>query len=213
MEFQRARTQEQVDTRRKEILNACEELFQTTDYDEITLKGIAERTSISRTSLYSYYQTKEDVFLGLLEREYLQWHAALGEALAREDAMTVDELCACLTDSMLERTTMRRLLSVNLTDIEKNCSFDRLKDFKKTAVGPVQEDLRSLIQRTFPQASEDAREWFRSIYSILVLNAYPYTHPTPKQMKACREAGLTEPPADERGMFRTTLLALAAAMR
>lgn len=212
MEFQRARTREQIETRREEILNACEALFQECDLDAITLKAIAERTSISRTSLYSYYQTRDDVLLGVLEREYLGWLEALQLGLKREEPLAPDELCAFLTDSMLGRTTMRRLLSVNLTDIEKNCSMEKLKAFKKNAVVPVHAAVESLIDRTFPEADAHARERFFCLFFLLAVNMYPFTHPTPKQAEACKEAGMSKPSISERDLCYTSLLALATTL-
>lgn len=213
LEFQRARTREQVEARRGEILDACQALFQECDYDDITLKAIAERTSISRTSLYSYYQTRDEVFLGLLEREYLGWHKELEKGLVRETPLDADELCAFLADSMLERTTMRRLLSVNLTDIENKSSLAQLCSFKRNAVRPVKDTIRQLTARTFPNADEADRERFHNLFLLLVFNLYPYAHLTPKQAEACKIAGIEEPAVDERDLCFASIRALAQTMQ
>ena len=39
-------------------------------FKEITLKEIGNATSFTRTSIYNYFQTKEEIFLALLQREY-----------------------------------------------------------------------------------------------------------------------------------------------
>ena len=44
-------TPEQIAQRREEIINACEQLYQTTSFREITLKEIGKITSFSRPSL------------------------------------------------------------------------------------------------------------------------------------------------------------------
>ena len=41
-------TPEQIAQRREEIINACEQLYQTTSFREITLKEIGKITSFSR---------------------------------------------------------------------------------------------------------------------------------------------------------------------
>ena len=46
-------------SRREEIVNACEKLYRTMSFREITLKEISEETSFSRPSIYNYFATKE----------------------------------------------------------------------------------------------------------------------------------------------------------
>lgn len=62
-----------VDVRREEIINACEELYKKENFKDITLKQIGEKTTFSRTSIYNYFQTKEEIFLALFQREYEKW--------------------------------------------------------------------------------------------------------------------------------------------
>ena len=59
--------------RKDEIMNACEKLYQVKTFKEITLQDISRETSFTRTSIYNYYETKEEIFLGLFEREYVVW--------------------------------------------------------------------------------------------------------------------------------------------
>ena len=57
-------------SRREEILDACAALYETKSFRDITIQEIGQKTSFSRTSIYNYFQTKEEIFLGLLQREY-----------------------------------------------------------------------------------------------------------------------------------------------
>ena len=61
---------ELIEKRREEIVNACEELYQTMGFKEITLKEIGKVTEFSRPTIYNYFQTKEEIFLALFKREY-----------------------------------------------------------------------------------------------------------------------------------------------
>lgn len=47
---------ELTNARREEIISACEKLYQTMSFKEITLKDIAGATSFTRTSIYNYFQ-------------------------------------------------------------------------------------------------------------------------------------------------------------
>ena len=59
--------------RKEEIINACAELYETMNFKDVTLKKVGEKTSFSRTLIYYYFHTKEEIFLALLQREYEAW--------------------------------------------------------------------------------------------------------------------------------------------
>ena len=62
-----------VASRKDEIVKAAETLYQTMNFKDITLKEIAELTTFTRTSIYNYFQTKEEIFLTLHKIEYERW--------------------------------------------------------------------------------------------------------------------------------------------
>lgn len=188
MEFQRARTQAQIENRREEILNSCYALFQQEEYDNITLKAISEMTSISRTSMYSYYKAKEEVFLDLLKREYLNWGFELKKSFDAAESITREELCHLITDTYLQRETMMQLLSVHLTAIEKNCSLEKLTQFKKESK-QVFDILAEGIAKTFPSAAAEDRILFQQQFLVFSHGLYPSSHPTEKQKEAMEGAG------------------------
>ena len=54
--------------RREEIMDVCESLYRTMNFKDITLKEIGKVTSFTRTSIYNYFHSKEEIFLALFER-------------------------------------------------------------------------------------------------------------------------------------------------
>ena len=73
MDFLRARTKEQIDQRRFDIIQACETLFNEGGYDFVNLKAISEMTAISRSSIYTYYKTKDEIMLDILILKLNDW--------------------------------------------------------------------------------------------------------------------------------------------
>ena len=76
--------------RKDEIINACASLYETMSFKDITIRDIANRTSFTRTSVYNYFQTKEEIFLALTQREYelLKYLASQpGKVFSREALM------------------------------------------------------------------------------------------------------------------------------
>lgn len=55
-------------SRREEIVNACETLYKTKSFKDITIKDIGGATTFTRTSVYNYFETKEEIFLALITR-------------------------------------------------------------------------------------------------------------------------------------------------
>ena len=71
--------------RRNEIIDACERLYQTMNFKDITIIEIGKATSFTRTSIYNYFKTKEEIFLALLQREYELWIEELDKISVREN--------------------------------------------------------------------------------------------------------------------------------
>ena len=70
-------SEELTDQRKNEIVSACEKLYQRKGFKDITIKDISVETTFSRPSIYNYFETKEEIFLALLTREYEEWASDL----------------------------------------------------------------------------------------------------------------------------------------
>lgn len=57
-----AKSIERDKARQEEILDACGRLYQIKGFHDITIKDISEETSLSRPSIYNYFETKEEIF-------------------------------------------------------------------------------------------------------------------------------------------------------
>lgn len=175
--------------RREEIIDACAALYETMSLREITIKLIGARTSFTRTSIYNYFETKEEIFLALLRREYEAWTADLDALPAQPDAAA---LADALARTLERRGTMLRLLSMNLYDIEANSRVENLAAFKKVYAASMQA-VRRLLARSGPALSGPAAERFLYAFYPFLFGIYPYTTVTPKQQQAMAMAGVEYP--------------------
>lgn len=73
MQFQRARSDKQKNIRMSEIVNATINLYESLQYDKITLALIAKQLSFSRANLYKYVSTKEEIFLLIISGDIENW--------------------------------------------------------------------------------------------------------------------------------------------
>ena len=175
--------------RREEIVNACAALYETMSLREITIKLIGARTSFTRTSIYNYFETKEEILLALLRREYEAWTADLDALPAQPDAAA---LADALARTLERRGTMLRLLSMNLYDIEANSRVENLAAFKTVYAASMQA-VRRLLARSGPALSGPAAERFLYAFYPFLFGIYPYTTVTPKQQQAMAMAGVEYP--------------------
>ncbi len=175
--------------RREEILAACAKLYESRSFKEITIKEIGAATSFTRTSIYNYFETKEEIFLALLQREYELWVEALNDVMARRDVMSRGELAGTLARTLTDRPRLLRLLSMNLFDMEANSRPERLAEFK-LAFGASMEAVERMLAKYAPDMDGASRERFLYAFFPFIYGIYPYTSVTEKQRTAMERAGI-----------------------
>ncbi|MBQ7534671.1 MAG: TetR family transcriptional regulator [Stomatobaculum sp.] len=195
--------------RKEEIMNACERLYQTMNFKEITLKEIGEVTSFTRTSIYNYFQTKEEIFLGLFQREYELWCEALEGILNSKETLSREQLAGQIAGTLAERELMLKLLAVNLYDMEENSRMERLVEFKK-AYGRSVELMEQILARFCPEWDENTRQAIVFASLQFFHGLYPYAHHTSKQEEAMKQAGIVPADSTVREFARTGLRKLLA---
>ena len=182
-------TPEQIAQKREEIINACEQLYQTMSFREITLKEIGNITSFSRPTIYNYFETKEEIFLALFQREYDRWNEDLTAILNSNEQMTKAELSEKIALSLTGREQLLKLLSMNNYDMEAN-SRQRLLTAFKQSYGRSMHLMCMLLEKFCPDMNvTDIQNFIYTFYPFM-FGIYPYTAVTEKQKTAMKEAGI-----------------------
>ena len=182
-------TPEQIVQKREEIVRACEELYQTMSFREITLKEIGTITSFSRPTIYNYFQTKEEIFLALFQREYDRWNDDLTAILNGNEELTKVKLSEKIASSLAGREQLLKLLSMNNYDMEANSRQELLTAFKQS-YGRSMHLMRMLLEKFCPKMKEEDIQNFIYTFYPFMFGIYPYTAVTEKQKIAMREAGI-----------------------
>lgn len=175
--------------RKEEIINACEQLYQTMSFKEITLKEIGNVTSFTRTSIYNYFQTKEEIFLALFQREYDRWNEDLTNILNENEQLTKKELAERISHSLAGRQQLLKLLSMNNFDMEANSRQELLTAFKHS-YGRSMQLISMVVQKFCPEMTVSDIQNFIYIFFPFMFGIYPYTEVTEKQRAAMKEAGI-----------------------
>ena len=175
--------------RKEEIINACEQLYQTMSFKDITLKEIGNVTTFTRTSIYNYFQTKEEIFLALYEREYDRWNEELTSILDNYQELSSKELADKIARSIENRAQLLKLLSMNNYDMEANSRPELLTSFKR-AYGESMQNMLRLLGKFRPQMSVEEKQNLIYVFFPFMFGIYPYTAVTEKQRYAMKEAGV-----------------------
>ena len=175
--------------RKEEIISACRKLYETMSFKDITLKEIGQQTSFTRTSIYNYFETKEEIFLALFAQEYELFAEDLDRLLEQREMLSPDELSSELAHALERRPLMLKLLSMNLYDMEANSRMERLVEFKK-AYGESSAAVDRCLKKFVPGLGEQSRQTFLYAFLPFVYGLYPYTVVTEKQRLAMKEAGI-----------------------
>ena len=182
-------TPEEIARKREEIVDACEQLYQTTGFKEITLKEISKITSFSRPTIYNYFETKEEIFLALFKREYDRWNEDLQSINEENERLTKAQLAEKIAQSLAERPQLLKLLSMNNFDMEANSRQEFLTLFKESYGGSLRRMSR-LLTKFCPDMSVSDIQNFIYIFFPFMFGIYPYTEVTEKQRTAMEEAGI-----------------------
>ena len=180
-------SEELIAARKEEIITACAELYKTMSFKDITIKEIGNATSFTRTSIYNYFQTKEEIFLALLQREYELWNGRLKEIRAGHEEMTREEFADALAHSLEERKNLLKIMSMNHYDMEENSRIERLIEFK-VVYGRSLAEVRNCLDKFFPEMTAQDKQDFIFSFFPFMFGIYPYTVVTEKQREAMTQA-------------------------
>jgi AcrR family transcriptional regulator len=180
-------TPERTAARRDEIISACEKLYQTMSFRDITLKDIGNETSFSRPTIYNYFQTKEEIFLALFKLEYDRWNEELEKIISDNEKLSHEEIADRIAGSLDNRKQLLKLLSMNNFDMEANSREEELRSFKES-YGKSLENVRRILDKFCPEMSEVEKDNFIYVFFPFMFGIYPYTTVTDKQKAAMKEA-------------------------
>lgn len=179
-------SREECQRRREEIIDVAQALYQEMPFKEINVKEIGNRLSFSRTAIYTYFDNKEEIFLALLEREYLKWEQDLQNILKKEK-LTREMFASEMAKSLEERLTLLKILAVDMASLDAESRIEPLVEFKKV-YGRSLDLVRQILEKHFPKRNEIANQQFIFAFFPFLYGVYPYTEVTEKQKEAMAEA-------------------------
>lgn len=192
--------------RKEEILVACDQLYNLYGYEGINLKAISKSTTFTRTLIYKYYNTKEEIMLDLLLREVSLWTSSLSTTINTTSRMTKEQYSNFLTNSLESHQKMLHLFAILFTILEKNSSVEKLTEFRIKLGKSLSTSVLG-IDKFFPSAPEREKRLFGSSFFAFILGLYPMCHFSEKQHESGNEIE-THPKLDFRIICSNGILLL-----
>jgi AcrR family transcriptional regulator len=189
MTFQRARSEEQREIRRRAILDTAAAMLDAMPVSEVTLNELSRRAGLAKSNVLRYFESREAVLLELLDRAIRQWLGELSGQLAagidprgtaRERG---DQLASVLARSVTPQQVLCDLLSAQASVLEHNVSAEVAARYKRATLDNLAA-LTELARRHLPELGGDGA-WRVSAMTLVVIGAlWSYTQPSASVLAA-----------------------------
>lgn len=160
--FQRARSEDQREVRRREILLAASEMLGDMPVAAISLNELSRRAGLAKPNVLRYFESREAILLELFIRAWDEWLTALPPLLATgvRTRGTVrqrgDQIARIVARSLAERPVFCDLFSSHASVLEYNISGEVAARFKHAALANV-DRLARLLREYLPELGDQAR--------------------------------------------------------
>jgi AcrR family transcriptional regulator len=195
--FQRARRPEQMAARRSAILQAARTMLTEKGVGDISLRELSDCVGLAKSNVLRYFDSREAVFLEVLDEECQAWLAELEDQLGRPRARKPDysneiRVATTIADSLAARPLLCELIGSMAGVLERNISAEFAKDFKVRATERVS-TLSSLVARQLPWLAQGFSDTFGEGVLMLTAGMYPFSVPTDPVRSAMADLGFPDP--------------------
>lgn len=186
--FIRARTPEAKAKRRDAILAAARALLDDDGLDHTTLSAIAAKAGITKSNIYRYFESREEILMRLLTQDLRTTTQALAGALTKP--MPLPEVAATLAGGLSANPRLCLLISITASTLEHNISTENLRAIKQDMVASVAAAATAL-HRAIPDISTEQSENAVQILWTLTVGLWPHSTPGPALKALYQEPDFT----------------------
>ncbi|GAA2694710.1 MULTISPECIES: TetR family transcriptional regulator [Actinosynnema] len=195
MTFQRARSEEQREIRRRAILDTAAAMLDEMPVAELSLNELSRRIGLAKSNVLRYFETREAVLLELLNRFLREWLAAITEELgdvdpSRSAEQRATRLSEVLSRSLADRPVLCDLFGAQGGVLEQNVSAEVIARHKRASLATLA-DATALVRGHVPELGEAAQAYCLQVLVLAgALSAYV---PPPAGLLAAYRADPTLP--------------------
>jgi AcrR family transcriptional regulator len=189
--FQRARTEEQRELRRRTILDTASAMLDEMPVAAVTLNELSRRVGLAKPNVLRYFESREAVLLELLDRYLQEWLAQLADELAAgvdkgaPMAARAEAVAGILSRTLADRTVLCDLFGAQGSVLEHNVSVEVVTRYKRASLDRLT-TMASLLHKYLPELGEDARLF--SLQTLVLAGALSAYSTPPPSLQAAYEA-------------------------
>lgn len=168
MTWQRARSPENINERKEAILDAAKEMFQKKEYDQISFNGIAAEAGFTKSNVYRYFSSREEIFLSIYSELITRWSEALLRYYKKlEVGVDYQVFSKGIVNLSSKHKPFLNLSSLLFISLERNSSEEQLREFKKLTVNLFSEHTKELQRIYTKMSSEDVFSFLRMMHATM----------------------------------------------
>ena len=131
---------------------------------DISLRELSDRIGLAKSNVLRYFDSREAIFLEILDEEFEAWLVDLDARLGRPRARKANyaneiRVATAIADSLTERQSLCELAASMAVVLERNISYDFARDFKARATTRIAE-LAQLVATHLPWLPRDFADFF-----------------------------------------------------
>ena len=125
--FQRARQPKQIEQRREAILHAALVLFQKKGLENVTLADIADRVGTVKSNIYRYFDSREHIYLRVLQRQGAEWEKRVTPGLdGLKGKGKVAKVAEVITEAFIQSEEYSTLITVITPSLDGRYNLSEL---------------------------------------------------------------------------------------
>jgi TetR/AcrR family transcriptional regulator len=176
--FQRARKPEEISQRREQLLAAAAELFDAEGPQGAGLNAIAAKAGFTKSNVYRYFESREQVLLELFQAEFVALVDALEVAIGAQSSGDVPALAGAIAATFLARPRCCKLIAILASTLEQNVSETTIAATKTHISGQNARVITALAAR-MPGATLADCGWAIAMSGSLLAGMWPTADPPP----------------------------------
>lgn len=201
--WKRARSDEQIGLRVNAVIEAAGRVFQNTPYENVTMLMIAREAKFTRSNLYRYFKTREEIFLALFMADIDTWAQQVTAAFSRPE--TPESFSTKWTEILCRQKRLLKLAPLLALSLEKNLSPD-IYLRTKLALHERISAVIPVLQKALPALDATQCHDFILFHQALLAGAWPMTQYSEMQKQTLDNNGLQDFKIDFTAFYKKSIL-------
>jgi AcrR family transcriptional regulator len=178
-------------------MTGAREMLAEKNLADISLRELSDRVGLAKSNVLRYFDSREAIFLEVLDEEFQAWLTDLGTRLGKPRQRKADNaaevrVATIMAASLVDAELLCELLASMAVVLERNISGEFARDFKARATANIGA-VAQLTARHLPWLPSEFIEFFAEGALTLTAGMYPFSVPTEPVRIAMAEMGFPEP--------------------